>query len=422
MATLADVPAEILLEVFATSLPQRLDKKGREEFQTIRSICSRWRSISLSSPVLWSSVSVLCRIDDPLYDGGYLTLLNGWFSRAGPSIPLELEYVDLGCTANLMPAKAKAAMSALIQNHQHQWRCLSLCVDSACMLDITIGLPSSNWTNMQALTLWTFDFVGPHSEKASKSLVSLENIPSLRRLLVHDHAEHEYVRRYGPISLAELQINLDDVFSIHHAHLISSYPNLTVLTLVIPPDHELSLPPGYKIALPSISSDILLPPHLIHLKIQLHSYSSETEDKFLFEFLGRCTSSLNSITLENRPKGGFIARVLPTLLRRPGLTNLTLDLWPSALDTDSSAEDMEESWCPNLRNLTVSIASGAMVEGKRMKALADFLLRRENLGLTELERLIVHRDSDGYHFPYELFEDVRVGDLCVMVPLIPLSL
>ncbi|KAH6886704.1 hypothetical protein BKA70DRAFT_1410103 [Coprinopsis sp. MPI-PUGE-AT-0042] len=79
---------------------------------------------------------------------------------------------------------------------------------------------------------------------------------------------------------------------------------------------------------------------------------------------------------------------------------------------------------PNLRQLTVSMGSkrstGSLeatkdLEPKRMSDLAKFLAQREDRCQMGLERLIVHRRSGSIDFPHELFEDLDIGELRVMI-------
>ncbi|KAH6887293.1 hypothetical protein BKA70DRAFT_1332780, partial [Coprinopsis sp. MPI-PUGE-AT-0042] len=145
MSSEAACPPEILSEIFQQSLPIRLDRDGRLAFQAIRSVCSRWRSISLSSPALWSSISVIIEYGDPIC---YPPLIEAWFSRSGSSIALELEYLDH--TMSSASSRDKASMQALIRHYRHRWRYLSLCIDTDCFWDCILSPPalSTDWIHL----------------------------------------------------------------------------------------------------------------------------------------------------------------------------------------------------------------------------------------------------------------------------------
>ncbi|KAH6886638.1 hypothetical protein BKA70DRAFT_1334706 [Coprinopsis sp. MPI-PUGE-AT-0042] len=402
MSSQADLPVEILLEIFLQYLPRTLDKEGRRAFQSIRTVSPKWRSISLASPVLWSSVSVTRRNDDPFCNRSYPRLLDGWISRAGPSVLLELEYEDF----SVRHFEDKTVMESLIRRHQARWRRLSLSIESPCFMDIVPGLPSSNWLNLNTLALWFYDFVDQDPGQFTKALNALDNITSLRRLSIQDSAVYEGIRRYGPINLAELHIDLDETFDINYSNFISSYPSLTKLTLNIPPYHDMEIPPGFHLTLPCLSTfvyhssgftllDHLTTAALVDLEIEIKQHRSDPENEILARFLTRCTSSLKSIALSSHPSESLMAQILPLFSIRQSVAKLTLDSWPPGFDRNTFPEDAENDWLPNLQELTVSIEWAGITE--RMESLAAYLQRRD------------------IEFPYDLFEDVQVGKLRVMV-------
>ncbi|KAH6887309.1 hypothetical protein BKA70DRAFT_1573377 [Coprinopsis sp. MPI-PUGE-AT-0042] len=402
----AAVPTEILSEIFQQSLPHTLDQDGRLAFQIIRSVCSRWRSISLSTPVLWSSISVTCNIGDEGFHDGYLSsilLLDAWFSRAGESIPLELE------------------------GYQPRWKRLSLFIEPESFWDVFFDHPPSGWVNLHTLSLFVCDFIEVGAERAVQGVDALENMTSLQCLLLQDHAAHEFERRYGPIDLPELHISLDG-FTIDQVLLISAYQRLTKLVLVAPPRFLLELSLDNHITLPSLSSlsyntydlsllEYFTTPALAELYIQLHCDPDSYAEIILPSFLSRCTRALRAFTLDSHSQGAFIASILPSLSERPDLNQITFDTWPFPNELSRFQKDSHPCWCPHLRELTVSIRSREAIELERVADLAAFLKRREELGLVALESLIVHRCSGAVEFPYELFQDVSIGKLRVMVPV-----
>ncbi|KAH6886634.1 hypothetical protein BKA70DRAFT_1236323 [Coprinopsis sp. MPI-PUGE-AT-0042] len=281
---------------------------------------------------------------------------------------------------------------------------------------------------MHTLTLWSYDFAGFESGHTSRTFDALGNIASLRRLIVQDHMDYKYERRYGPISLAELYISLDDVSTTDHSRLISAYPNLTKLELIAPPFYYLELASDYHLTLPSLSTfaysayeltilNYFTTPALTHLEIQFNTGQSEPEDEILVKFLTRCTSSLKSITLITRPNETLIAQVLPSLSIRRSLTHLTLDLWPFDTEVGIFPEEVERNWCPELQELTVTLEADDLVEVGRMEGLSTFLLRRGDLELPDLKRLTIHNRLWMMDFPYKLFKDVSLGELRVLVAL-----
>ncbi|KAH6886647.1 hypothetical protein BKA70DRAFT_1444145 [Coprinopsis sp. MPI-PUGE-AT-0042] len=110
-----------------------------------------------------------------------------------------------------------------------------------------------------------------------------------------------------------------------------------------------------------------------------------------------------------------LAKILPGLPPLPNLTHLALEIWPFTKD-NTFPEDVEKDWCPNLRHLTVSFQSGNYVEEEQMASLAASLQRRQGWGRMELETLMIKKAARAEEFPYNLFENVRLGTLRVMVP------
>jgi hypothetical protein len=281
------------------------------------------------------------------------------------------------------------------------------------------------------LSLWSFDFIAIAGEERLKLYDAVANMASLRRIVISDHFDYEYSRRYGPIGLVELQIHPDGVFNAHQANLISSYPNLISLTLIISRSTELRLPNDFHLTLPSLSTfvletydlallDYLTMPALACLEVHDESdkaYLIDTDDEGISRFLNRCTSKLTSITLKGSTYESFIAWALPQLSNRPSITHLTLNMWPSFLTDIPWKEDGRENWFPNLRHLTVSLEAEQSIELGRMQALATWLKQRVDLGVKGLEGLTVHNRSPNLTFPYESFEDAGLGRLRVMVPL-----
>ncbi|KAH6887304.1 hypothetical protein BKA70DRAFT_72483 [Coprinopsis sp. MPI-PUGE-AT-0042] len=432
MATEAILPTEILFEIFRHSLPHRLDEKGRLGFQSIRSVCSRWRLISFSSPELWSSLSVTCKLNE--LDVAQLPRLEQWLLRSGPSTPLELEFQYEDFAYESMLSKDKVSMRDLIGRYQNRWRYLSLCIEARCFWDLMLSPPSTGWISLQTLTLWVFDFGHLSLEKYPQGLDQLTRITSLCHLFIEDDNTYMHQTHYGPIDLAELHITLDEVVRSDHVRLISSYPYLTRLTLTANLYQELHLTPNDRLDLPSLLFlsystddlsllDHLTTPALVDLELSFLT-AQPTAEEALTLFLARCTSALQSITLS---EASFLTKVLPTFCVRPSLTDISLDAWPLGATDNilSKPEHAAIGWLPNLRRLTVSMgpktSTGSLeaskdLELERMGDLGKFLLIRENQYQMGLERLIVHKRSGEIGFPYELFEAINIGEVRIMVP------
>jgi hypothetical protein len=421
------LPPEILSDIFGKALPRILDRQGQRFFQTIRSVSPSWRSISLTSPALWSSLSVIRDADEALDDSTFLALLAGWFSRAGPTISLELHYSSF--RRHLLRSEDRTFFGSLIQQYQPRWRALSIFIEDFCFLDLITILPSSNWTSLDRLVLWPDDFrrldpVFRHLRPAKIANVfdTLERLTSIRQLVVEHQVECEYTRRYGHANITELDMNILRNFEIRHSRFISSYPNLTRLTLKVcyaepPPGIHLTIRSLLRLTYIGDNLHLLnhfTTPALCGLQIRIKSNRVHAEAP-LIDFLSRCTSSLTAVTIDSHPADSFITHIFPALSIQPSLTSLTLDSWP--LELEGVLGDLEKEWCPNLQELVISIGWVGMAQIDRIEALAAFLSRREDFGLRQLERLTIHRGHKDVDFPYHFFEGVPCGKLAVMVPL-----
>ncbi|KAH6886657.1 hypothetical protein BKA70DRAFT_1334747 [Coprinopsis sp. MPI-PUGE-AT-0042] len=419
MTTNATLPTETILEIFHPSLLRhRLDEEGRLGFQAIRSVCPRWRSISFSSPSLWSCLSVTCKIDDSHI--AQLPRIERWFSFSGSSVPLELEFKYEEFSDDSMLSQDKVAMSALIQRYQPRWRYLSLSIEPKCFWDSILPPTSTNWASLHTLKLCVYDFVDLPPERHQRALEVLANITSLQCLLLEDDNEYLHQTNYGPVNMAELHITLDQVFKSDLIHIISRYNHLTKLTLIAPQFQEFGLKARDRLTLPSLltfsftTDNLTLLAHLFTpalVDLELH-------ERALAPFLARC-SALRSITLSDE---FFISKALPILAAQPSFTQIKLDMWPLAT-TLNITEDAPEAWCPNVRELHVSMGtegtprrleSSRDVEVHRLWALSLFLLQWQDRGRAPLERLIVHKLSGGVDFPYGLFSKVHVGELRIV--------
>jgi F-box-like len=431
MGTQDDLPNEILLKIFQQSLPFPLNEAGRRSFQYIRSVCPRWRLISFSSPVLWSSISAWQG-----FDVRFFPRLNKWFSRAGLAIPLELECLGLY-------SKDQEPMEALIGRFQSRWKYLNLCPYARCLWNCVLSLPSTNWINLQTLEIRTYFTDNLSQDIISARLDALSSILSLQRLVLQDYIDSSIApkRTYGPTTLRELQLNFHgDIFTDIHVHLISGYTNLTALVLHEATSSRLQEPPGdltlpFLLHLSYTGSDLtwlkyFTTPVLASLDIDLKPDDEEREledaelltpyDGFdvgdiLGLFVGQCFATLHILKLNTNSDEWAIWGMKPYLCLNPNLSDLTLDTWE--LTTGSMLESGNSPWCPGLRCLTI-LQPPSGLRMKQMELVAACLRRRAELGAADLESLTIQRreERDPQPFPYHLFEDLPVRRFSVTVP------
>jgi F-box-like len=410
------IPTEILLEILVQVLPPRLDEDGRREFLSLRSVCSRWRSLAFSSPIFWSSVSVNRRVHGARHDSKSIAR---WFLRAGPSMKLELEYVD-----PLQRLHDPEGLQSLILRYQHRWTFLALCIRRPYLWNILCSPPTDNWVNLHTITFWLYNLRPSDSLEASRLSQALDGMVLLQRLFIEDYTRYEYNTSIGPSGLAELHITIGD-FGVHQARLISSYQHLTKLFLsartmspVISTAEHITLPSLLFMSCDNLSFlQHFTTPSLCEFEIKLIThFTAKAEDSIISGFLARCYVGLQSLTLDGTvARTYYVPRILPMLSAQPSLQRLSVPLWPLGMGSQTLYGFEEQRWCPNLRSLTVSMPDAD--SGRRMEVLADFLQARQEVGVKRIESLTVHKPLKGVRFPYEMFRNVQVDKIRVTVPL-----
>ncbi|KAH6887303.1 hypothetical protein BKA70DRAFT_72488 [Coprinopsis sp. MPI-PUGE-AT-0042] len=404
------LPPEILLQVFNHALPGPLLREGRLHFQAIRSVCSEWRLLSFSSPALWSSLAVQ-HIGGDLFP--YIgNAVKKWLSRAGPSLPLEIRLVDTSLGG--MSEKDSKALCELVIHYQPRWKSLFFCGTGRCLWDVFQKAPSSNWINLRELAVWTYRL---RDDLGRGGVEVLSRIPSIQLV---------------PVQVLHLTVVTGNIIvATGILNVISTYTYLKTLSLTTPQAHVQPSDSSATMVLPFLEllsiagQDFTILHHLntpvlAELKVHLlHDVGSQALDTDLHGFLTRSTN-LYSISL--RGNGKHMAIMAPTLCARPTITSVTLQPWPDGLGDHIPPRNMSwwDSWCPNLRELTVVVQSANSIlenekEMKLLTSLVSFLHGRKTIGRRRLTRLVFKNSYGATDFPYEIFGTLDVGKLDVMV-------
>ncbi|KAH6886720.1 hypothetical protein BKA70DRAFT_1334905 [Coprinopsis sp. MPI-PUGE-AT-0042] len=407
------LPPELLPELFLFCLPGRIGQDQRRDFQSIRSVCSLWRSVCFSAPQLWSSLWVDAR-KTPEYTAARL---QQWFARAGPFIPLQLEITNFTMTA--ASQRADEDLVSLVHSHQSRWLFLSLCIGATSLWRIFFEAPlSGSWASLNSLTL--FSHQARHTEV-------LQRISTIQRLKIQ-HAT--YIQRWTGCEtllahdrLQELSISVLDEFMLPPLSHIALYPHLTKLHIDAPFGDNLNLPDD-RICIPHLTTlsvstmrvrilEAFKTPLLSELAIELNNHTRTPQHQYLENFLIQgCTDALKAVALNGEGKEKFIADMVPVLASRPSIVRLNLERWPY----NSFVEVMQamagvESWCPNMTEIGVSIGYNGSIsnsegEIERMRSLIHFLEKRGagEEGLTKLVFTLRPLSTD---FPNWLFQPCK---------------
>ncbi|KAH6886658.1 hypothetical protein BKA70DRAFT_1334748 [Coprinopsis sp. MPI-PUGE-AT-0042] len=393
------LPPELLVYIFKKALPVPLLKEGRLHFQAIRSVCSHWRLLSFSSPALWSSLSLTC-------SGGNLypspaDSAEKWLAHAGPSIPLDLHLVNAsrGTDSGLCKNDCEA-LESLIARHRPRWRSLCIIGAEPAFWNIFQQAPPSDWANLRKITTSTLHLRNGAGVKGIETIRRMSSIQStpLQHLHLHIDAANSTATDFNFISaythLRRLSITKHSPSKI--PRVTNTLPQLEVLCIVT---RDLNL-----------LSD-LHTPALCELEIQLLYGGRGNQDGILRDFLTRCPNLLSVGLRGNREPMIWMA---PTLSARPTITSVVIEPWPSIpLD--------DETWCPNLRDLTVVVHPKISIlededELGLMRSIASLLQRRNQRGRTGLDRLVFKCLYRAKNLPCEIFETLDIGKVDIMVP------
>ncbi|KAH6887286.1 hypothetical protein BKA70DRAFT_1164401 [Coprinopsis sp. MPI-PUGE-AT-0042] len=390
------LPPELLLHIFRHALPGPLNKDGRVHFQAIRSVCSKWRLISFSSPALWSSLTLL-------HLGGNLYPSVGnsaerWLARAGSSIPLDLQLVDSSNSG--MSVKDREALILLITRYRSRWRSLFIIGTGTLFWDIFQQIMPSDWVNLRTLTISTYRLCDGTGEEGIGVLRRVTSIQStlLRNLRLCIGAAARAVTDFQFISkythLRKLSITKHTPSTI--PTVTTSLPCLEILTMST---YDLNL-------LTRLNT-----PALCELEIDILHGGGDAQDVILRSFLTHCPRLL-SVSLRGNSEP--IAWMTPALSSRPTITSVIVEPWPAASFDD-------KTWCPNLRSLTVVVHSKVSIQEDEnemalMRSIASFLERRNERGREKLDKLVFKCTYGATSFPHELFGTLGVGRLDVTVP------
>ncbi|KAH6887292.1 hypothetical protein BKA70DRAFT_1332777 [Coprinopsis sp. MPI-PUGE-AT-0042] len=404
------LPSEMVLHIFEDALPGLLLREGRVHFQAIRSVCSQWRLLSLSSPVLWSSLAL--HQNEVVSFASATVAAQRWLSRAGPSIPLELQLADLSCRG--ISKEDTTALVDLIIQHQSQWKLLSLAGIGRCLWEVFRKTPSTGWTNLRMLDVWTHDLFDDGQKVGLRVLQDSPSIQctSMEELHLCIMPETELAPRdFAFISayahLRTLFLYMEDAFVSHSEPLTVtiSLPSLEILSITSP---DVSL--LHHLDTPSLSN----------LELRPRCHDPEDHNDTLQNFITRC-AKLHSVSICGIAE--CVIWMLPILSARPTIASVTIEPWSNLSSVGQLLDDTtwSNTWCPNLRKLTYVVVSTASTgedehQIQLWMSLAAFLRRRKDLGRARLDSLIIKYKYPEANFPYETFESLDVGQLSVMLP------
>jgi F-box-like len=183
----SNVPEELVSEILLACLSRPSDvplmsREGRLWFSTLRSVCSRWRSVAFSTPRLWTSVELQgpWSADDLAL---YPRRLRAWFDRGG-DLPLRLGiYGDVDFATPSQPLQELLLVTA---DHRN-WDFVAVFTTSMrtnnWLLEQVATKQPSPWQNVTAMLLPASDSSLEQNDAGSFDLIASQ-LPSLWRLVI----------------------------------------------------------------------------------------------------------------------------------------------------------------------------------------------------------------------------------------------
>ncbi|KAH6902193.1 hypothetical protein BKA70DRAFT_1307431 [Coprinopsis sp. MPI-PUGE-AT-0042] len=217
----ASLPTELLIPILRSALPLMMDKNGRQQFQQLCLVCSRWKNVCFSTPIFWSSLALKLSPNDT---NSSIDLLRRWFSRAGEFIPLSLSFED----GSWLSDKSDDQVVLFIQTHQERWRYLFLGIHVPTFWKLLKDCPVDKWTNLCHFGMQDILIDKEVSENEDHPFP--DHFPSVKELNLY--AKVGNPSRLYPVAqgtVRRLTLNADGIGTTDYLSFLSKYNLLTHL-------------------------------------------------------------------------------------------------------------------------------------------------------------------------------------------------
>ncbi|RDB15170.1 hypothetical protein Hypma_004853 [Hypsizygus marmoreus] len=292
----------------------------------ITHVCSEWRHVALSTPMLWATIMV----DYEDYDSRITSRspdnderLHTWLGRTGTYYPLDIAFVG--------PPRYESIIGAplsWISSYMHRIKALDLS-------GIFSGLLTSRFEILEALAL------ANHEWHVGEDKINQTMFPSLRRVVLHEEDELTPPRFIPWPQLTHLSLNADSIVPATLWIMLSQSLELVELHISL---DSVGVANGEDDAVvPAINDPVILP-HLDTLSVTMSLYNS---------LLSRSSFFLKSFKLGGPPGSFEIEPFLDIIRRMPSLTqidcNSSVEVTPTLVASFASL-----NIAPNLEYLRMS--------------------------------------------------------------------
>jgi hypothetical protein len=404
-ASIAQLPAEVMLDIFACILPQtgiyigcRAPPPSKELtiFQ-LGAVCFSWRNLLLSQPLLWSKIvlsllhhesSVHPRIVDNAYTNA-LMRLNLCYRRSGET-PMLLSLHSNGDP----PVGSKRGLRALLQRLAFGARRWERIEARGVLFNLSQWMGHVGYPNLQVLYLTHDKFGRTHDLGMALQTLS-SKAPKLWSLVLDLDANH-WARDFTadtttfdlsliPSRITELRISVRNATSTAHAvhlyDLVNLHTNLSKLTIHAPTTSWLGVPQILRhmpalapIHLPSLTSLSLrwgylgsaisayfkfIPPNLQDLTLHFHGSVDREE---LLNWTRHFSINLRTAKLIWERGETISSAICPLIETCSALSDLTL-FGPGATQVftflSQKLSPGQFAYVPHLKVLSVHLRKGA---------------------------------------------------------------
>lgn len=323
LAPACRLPPEVVSEIFLHCMrPDRLHR-GNFYYEMrldktpllLAGICSRWRSIALSTRRLWTSIVLLIR---PKYLRSDTALMKVWLARSG-TCPLSLSLCSVGHFKNNM----RSLMQVFLL-HCERWE--NVYLDLSISIFNCLASAKNRLPRLQTLTL---DF-SDELETSSETIDTFEAAPQLHSLMLAYSIEPaSFLAPWSQLKhcdVHQISTNTDECLD-----LLRLTPNLEECSLLVPStisSHSHSTLQLPRLCILSIKtykghSDIigtLQLPMLTQLTINLHDLTQDVSLQ-LVNLLSHCSLEKFSFSTELPPSHDDL--LTQTLHAMPSLVELS---------------------------------------------------------------------------------------------------
>ncbi|KAF9462679.1 hypothetical protein BDZ94DRAFT_1260495 [Collybia nuda] len=160
------LPQELLQEIFVHCLPTHHNPvmSCREAPLLLGRVCSQWRTVSRSTPRLWSSIHITVVVDVPPWTGHewqtpiededgshYIEEVQAWLNRSG-GLPLS---ISLFYPPPSHPTEFEKRLVLILMEFSHRWKNISLFASST-SISLLSSLSHETVPHLESLVLHTF--------------------------------------------------------------------------------------------------------------------------------------------------------------------------------------------------------------------------------------------------------------------------